>query len=491
MELLFGKPDIKNLFADISIRTYLLLFCVLLIAAFIIYFAAYKSLAVLLCIIFAIASFMNIKNILYIFIFAIILLPKMNMVPIPGTYIAIRSEDFLLIFVSLTALFYSLLKGKAFTMPKMIFPILFFIFATFLSLIMGIHQNTIINAQLGYLFFLRRIEYIIPFFLAYWIFDEGDIAKIKNVFLATFVITAAIAVMQYFQMIGGFYLGEYISAVGERIFSTFSGPYEYAFYLAIIFSFCLVEYFRENKGRILAVLIPAYYLLLLTAARITIASFFVGAVILAFMEKKLKLLLILLTAVLIVSLIASPNIAKGRFFTLFGQENLPLLTGAIEDGGALQPDLQSKELLQSEGIDLSTVYRGIKWVSIFRQYMNYPVFGLGPSAFGEAVDGNYLRVLAENGIVGFLAFVWLMGSILIVSYRGYKNDRGDELSREYSLFIFVSVLIFLINALVTDVFEASKFAILFWFLTGILFKVVKKEGKAKMGPVPNDNRGKN
>jgi hypothetical protein len=127
--------------------------------------------------------------------------------------------------------------------------------------------------------------------------------------------------------------------------------------------------------------------------------------------------------------------------------------------------------------------RYVKWMRALNGFMLYPILGLGPSAFGTAVDGNYFRLIGENGIVGALAFIWLIYSVFSISIKCRKNYLSNIGAREYSEFIFISLVVLLLCAVFIDVFEASKIALLFWLLVGFLVKIyasdssqMRKEG---------------
>jgi len=432
-------------------------------------FFGYKSLIFLLCFALILIFFINTESILYLLILIIVLLPKINILEIPGTYIGVRAEDFALLLIAFFGALYALLKGKLLVVPKIAIPMAIFLAAAFISLIAGIYNGTIVDASLGILFFLRKIEYFVPFFLAYWMFKKKNVSYIGRMLLLTLFLTAMIGVLQKLQLMGGFYLGALVPVVSDRIFSTFSGPYEYSLYLALAFSYFVVEYFREEKNKLpLLVLLGAiFYFILLTAARITVVAVVISSTLTAVLDKKIKALLPLLAVMLLIALIFMPFTAKSRFQALFEGGTLPALS-QIESGAAVH----SEEY--GGGIDVSAVSRYIKWLNIFQGFSLHPLLGSGPSAFGEAVDGNYVRVLGEGGIFGVLAFAWLMYNLFLMSYKYYRQAK-DKLTGKYSLFMLTVLSALLVSALFVDTFEASKIAMLFWLLTGVQCRIIEED----------------
>lgn len=78
------------------------------------------------------------------------------------------------------------------------------------------------------------------------------------------------------------------------------------------------------------------------------------------------------------------------------------------------------------------------WFAALRMWEYAPWFGVGPANF-DAVYSTfaiprwhmslghahniYLNVLAETGIVGFVAFIWLWGSVISLAVRSYRASR--------------------------------------------------------------------
>ncbi|MFC1559523.1 O-antigen ligase family protein [Candidatus Margulisiibacteriota bacterium] len=473
--------NLSKTVSNMNVLMPLIIFSISLIVALLIFFLGYMSIAVILCVVLAMAAYVDIKKTPYLLIFIIVLLPKLNLLNIPGTYVAIRSEDFFLLIITLAAVFYAFLKRKILVAPKLFFPISVFVFATFLSLLAGIYQGTIKSELLGFLFFLRRVEYFVPFFLAYWVVEEEDLPNIKKALLITYFVAAAVGIMQFFELIGGFFLGIYVhSVIGGRVISTFSGPHEYSTYLAMMFPLFLMAYFdRRQVERFIAflALIFSLCLIFITGARTAVVAAIGGAFVFAFLRKKGRALLAVFLILLCVSIFFMPNTTKERFLGLTKERNITALSDVASD------PMQYEEghfADQYEVLDVSMLGRYVKWMRALQGFCRYPVFGLGPSAFGEAVDGNYFRILGENGIVGVLAFVWLICSVFMMGLKCcWQKGRKGEFTR-YSQFVFTALIILLLSAVFIDVFEASKIMLLFWLLVGILAKINIKVNKSAL-----------
>lgn len=126
----------------------------------------------------------------------------------------------------------------------------------------------------------------------------------------------------------------------------------------------------------------------------------------------------------------------------------------------------------SMGIRLDTL-----WPNAIKGFFNNPIVGNGfatlsrvdSKQFTEAdsTDNNYLRMLGELGIVGFVIF---FGTILVllhhVTLLSNKQASAEIIGLRYGF--VASIIGICINALYIDVFAASKVAMSFWLIAGMV-----------------------
>ena len=124
--------------------------------------------------------------------------------------------------------------------------------------------------------------------------------------------------------------------------------------------------------------------------------------------------------------------------------------------------------------DRSTAIRlNVEWPRAVRAFFKNPLLGTGYSSITLATDNDYLRALGEVGLLGFLAFLLIILKIGLKA-RGVVFSRAPiESEKAIAIGIVGGGLGFLANALFIDVFEASKVAITFWLLMGLLIGVTK------------------
>lgn len=116
--------------------------------------------------------------------------------------------------------------------------------------------------------------------------------------------------------------------------------------------------------------------------------------------------------------------------------------------------------------DISVATRlQVEWPRAIRAFLRYPLFGKGPSSITEATDNDYLRWLGEFGIVGTVLFLIILGKLFLSLFFAARKNTPDQ-------FLIAGVLAgyfgLLINAVMIDIFEASKVAFTFWMTMGIV-----------------------
>lgn len=97
---------------------------------------------------------------------------------------------------------------------------------------------------------------------------------------------------------------------------------------------------------------------------------------------------------------------------------------------------------------------------------------VGQFTEAESTDDDYLRILGETGILGFVSFFSIIFILLKVSFQMLRKKLNSFQWSFAAAFIALTIGL-LINALYIDIFEASKVAFSFWAMTGILLANIK------------------
>lgn len=120
----------------------------------------------------------------------------------------------------------------------------------------------------------------------------------------------------------------------------------------------------------------------------------------------------------------------------------------------------------------------VSWPRAVNAFMRNPLLGSGPSSITESSDGDYFRWIGETGALGALLFVGIIFMILKNLFTARKR-LSSEAGLLYMSIIF-GVFGLFVNALLIDVFEASKVAYMLWALLGLFVAGASlKENKIK------------
>jgi len=114
----------------------------------------------------------------------------------------------------------------------------------------------------------------------------------------------------------------------------------------------------------------------------------------------------------------------------------------------------------------------VEWPRAIKAFAKNPLLGTGYSSLGLATDNDYLRVLGETGLLGFLSFA------LIIFHLFKSGLKSLAVKKNLLVAGFLGLILgFLANASFIDVFEASKDAYFFWLLMGVMYQVVSLKQK--------------
>lgn len=114
-----------------------------------------------------------------------------------------------------------------------------------------------------------------------------------------------------------------------------------------------------------------------------------------------------------------------------------------------------------------------EWLRAYDQMISNPLFGAGIGRYGGAVaskffgmiyvDGYYAHTLAELGLVGFIAFVYLLFTYLRDVFRVWKKT-VDPRMKLLIAGVFSSLVAVVTHNLVENVFEEPAMNMLFWLV---------------------------
>ncbi|EKE14914.1 MAG: hypothetical protein ACD_12C00245G0006 [uncultured bacterium] len=266
-----------------------------------------------------------IKILLAIFIFLVPLWPKLPIRMIDYTYIAIRLEDIYLAFMTLVFIV-QLIRKKIKLNRAFLWLFILYWVAVFASSLWAIFiGKTIVLYHLGLLHALRRVEYMIVFFIASSVVrNKRDFLLFLNLFITAVFIVSLYGLGQKYlgfpavQTMNPEYAKGYILYLTPeaRISATFAGHYDLASYLIFSIPIVLSFYFYFKKGYFyLITFILSLIVLIDTSSRISFGAYVISTIIFLFVIR--KYLFTLLVIILTVGLMFLSKDLGNRFFRTF------------------------------------------------------------------------------------------------------------------------------------------------------------------------------
>lgn len=441
------------------------------------------------------------------------LVPKIPLLPVTGSFVAIRIEDFVTALLFLLWGLYILLSGKL----KMLLSdslnqaILLFFFVGGVSAFAAIFLTHTVSTHLAALHFLRRVELItiLPV-VTTLVHSKKQVTKILTALGGVTLITVFYGLGQkylHFPIIATttseLSKGE-ITYMNEwtRINSTFAGHYDFAIFLVMVITMMAAMFFYYKKllvrGGMVVLAAFSFVALMLTAARLSFVAVVVGAALSLILVGKKNYLIVMFIVALVA--LAYPSQLRDRFVSTItvnlmhsgsrytaetsqqnarSQLNIPTLPGNIvrvSDDATQSASYSAQyapDIVPGEPTDTTElgVYRSfeirlnVEWPRAINALMKDPLLGTGYSSIGLASDNDILRSLGEVGLLGTWAFVLIL---VIVFKRLWANFRQPTRFIKFLAAGTIAVLAaFLVNSLFIDVFEASKIAFLFWVMMGV------------------------
>lgn len=432
------------------------------------------------------------KYLVAAFLIMVPLYPKFPFIRIPFTYVSIRIEDFLIAFLALAVVIYYISNLKNLIRNKLERSILIYLVIGFFSLFSALFLTKSVYPSLGILHWVRRIEYFVPFFVALMVFKiekEGFLEFILKVFsLVVFIVFLYGLGQRYFSWpVIITQNQEYAKGIalkwvqGSHINSTFAGHYDLASYLVMLFPifvnlFILLKK-KTEKAVFGLIMLMGYWLLSSAVSRISVFSMMFGVCLSLFILKKYKEIAIFLGISLIIFSF-SPDLRARylRVIQVAGNKVKQIiliphnkLVFAVEDVSDVQ---EKQEPFEDRS---SSIRLNVEWPRAIRALSKNPLFGTGYSSITLATDNDYLRLLGEVGILGFFSFMLILSRIIFYIIKVIPKIANTQLLDKSFMAGYVGGFAgILINAVFIDVFEASKFATIFWFLTGVFIYKVRQ-----------------
>ena len=359
----------------------------------------------------------------------------------------IRTDDILILVAFLILLFRGEFRSSVIPRSRPFNLYLVFVLINFLSALWNSIAGRIFVVT-SFLYATRLLQYMIFYYLGAVIAKSGR--TLKKPLIAYFIFLMILVPLQMLGLAPTF--GSFAGATSRAVGNT-NGPYE----LAAVAGFLLCFLFYSYRGWLQAV--GTMLLILLSASRATAVAA-VLSLIKVFSKRAsvpLRSIALFSTAFLAVALsfliwsfpidpsrsdvvlvsrlssLTSTNIANmiGKVYA-----NAPIYDSATSyQAGAFMDAVDVAEYSEGQSGEVSGAIRAFRWTTLIKSTLAHAdsvLIGLGPSFGSAAVDGYFVRVFVETGVIGMVSF--LVFAFVLLRDTG----RTCWQLREYAIILFLT-----------------------------------------------------
>jgi hypothetical protein len=389
--------------------------------------------------------FMSIRLSLILLIFSMLLSPEIVVGSTTSRDVTIRGEDLFLMCMTMGWLCrIAIFKDVGFTRKSPINKAIFAYCAiAILSTTLGVIRGDV-KILAGFFFVLKMIEYFVLFFLVLnYLEDEKEIHALLTIMLLVWGIVTVYGLFQ--AVTGGDIAAPFEGSRAEK--NTLSG---YLVLLGSIAGGLLIrnEKAGENKW-LLLLLAAAFVVLLLSVSRSGWIAGLTAFLILFLNSKKKGNIVLLICIVVLIFPFFIPEAVLQRLEFTFHQHS----------------DYAAQVKLGGLKLDTSTSARFFDYLLVLRKFVNHPLMGYGITGF-SFLDGQFFRTLAEMGLMGFCALIWLFVTVhnsILRAVRELKTPRLGGLA----LGMYAGFWAMMVHAISANTFIIVRICEPFWCLMGL------------------------
>lgn len=371
---------------------------------------------------------------LLIFFIPLLFIPKINLISLSDETAGIRYDDILLFCLALVISWaHVALHKNITTIERYILAILTASLVSYALNILFV-QTDILQAKARLPYAIRLFEYFLFFYLGIM---ASRFCRCGSLLMAFFSWNLAIILLQKFEVLGGVMSGVYVPLTSWRVLGIASFPAELGLLLNLLYCYFAFSDTKAYLNRIPKhwrritnavgnyVLFALFAVLIsLTGSRISLATLtfcFFGKLFIEFKtystSLKVPAIAISLGIMLVFgSILTYSDAIYERSTSLLSMGNFEIIDeiwNSIDTNALPIADETAKELNESQA-DLSWWIRLHRWSYALKVYISHPasyLFGVGPGFASTAMDGGWLRILTENGVVGLFLYIGLFRHI--------------------------------------------------------------------------------
>jgi len=408
-----------------------------------------KMVILILGIITTAICFFNTEMALYLIIFAMLFSPEFSFGGgvSEGRSLVLRVEDIII----LVTFFSWVLKTAVYQGVGLIIktplnrPIKVYILISLVATLLGTLFGRV-NLFSGMLYVFKYMEYFLVFFMFANNITDRD--QVRRFVLAAFIVALFTALYAFIQI-----------PLGARVTAPFEGqngePNTLGGYLILIIS-VLAGIWTVYRDERLKIILPCFIGLLFVPFLFTLSrSSYLAAIpmfitLFIFSDKKL-----LLSFLLLVFILATPFLLPEK------------VKGRINETFVPDPGFAQTEAIGDVSFDSSTSERIHSFKYAIDKWRQRPVFGWGVTGVG-LIDSTYFRLLAETGLMGLFAFIYLIFVIGLYLYTAYRES-PDPLIKGLALGMIAGTAALLGHSVGAASFIIVRIMEPYWFFMACVF----------------------
>ena len=426
---------------------------------------------------------------------AIPLYAKFPFITVPGTFVAIRLEDFLLSITGLVFIFASYGFWKSLLKERIVQSVIVYLSIGLVSLLSALFVTKSVGGLIGLLHWVRRIEYLLPLFVGWYV-----VSRDKSALSFYFKIILVVIGTSFLYGWGQKHLSwpiiitqnqEYSKGValrwipGSHINATFAGHYDLASFLVFVLPIIIPSVFvlkgKMTKLILTIISVSGLWLLANAMSRISLASYVMAVTMaLIFIKKYKPIIPVIIVSVVVFGMSSTVIDRYSRIYDVLVSQvqkmtsTVSLDTYAAEITPPPDPKIEDQQPSPQPEDRSSSIRLNVEWPRAIRALSKNPLLGTGYSSITLATDNDYLRALGETGVLGFLSFGLIFVNIVVVYLKKLPFIKTyKSLRLVFVVGTITGLMGTFVNAVFIDIFEASKFAILFWFMIGFTMAIMK------------------
>ncbi len=413
------------------------------------------AMAVTVGLVLAIIGFANTELALYVLIVAMLLGPQITAGPAEAFVargrggMTLRFDDFVVVVIGLSWFLRTAVDKKLGIFPSTPLnrPIALYFLVCLLATLFGYLFDRV-KSVVGILTVLKYFEYFFIYFMAVnHLKEKRQVERFTAVILTVCFVICLYAIYQ----IPG----------GERASAPFEGPQgepnTLGGYLILMLSVAiglLLHYGSKTEKILLGILV--FFIVIALGATLSRTSWValvpMTFALIYFTKRKTAIIVTMLIVLVIAPFILPKAVVDRAMFTF----NQPREAGQLVIGGT-RIDTSTSERLNSYQIILT------------RDFMKQPLFGYGITGY-SFVDAQYPRVLAETGILGLLAFIYLLRATYRNARLIYRKTQ-DPFFSGLALGYLGGYVALLFHAIGANTFVIVRIMEPFWFLTAMVIMI--------------------